>query len=584
MSSITSAVVRKSDRRFDSSLSVFFLLLFLSPPILTVSSFTFETVHNIGDREYSYRKRMATTLVARLSAGEAQSQTMSPLSSSATMEATARKRLVLIGGGHSHLQVIKGLNHASRPKDLDVVLIDVTDHPCYSGMVPSAVAGIYSPEETLIELKPLAEWSKIDFVRDRVVDIDMEAKIVITKGNQRIPFDAISIDIGSTSRGLSDITGAKDYTIPTRPITDLVRRVEAATDVLKEKNRNTDVEDRNHQRILAKVVVVGGGAAGMELSMALSGRWKPMLGERNVSVTVLNSFDRLFPDETPANREALMERMEERGIHVIHNAKVDRVDKNSLQLESGERLEFTHCLWATGADCHSEIIYALRQRGLAISDNGWIRVNECFQSLSHPFVFAAGDCCTMEIPGDTRPPPKAGVYAVRAGPILIENLTRLLGNEDTKTKNSSDDGGWGEDRDRMPLKTYEPQKGFLKLLACGDGKALGFRFGIPFYGKWVFELKDAIDRSFMELFQKENLPELIEGEPYDTSQYDASTNRRPPIPSIDAALLLQRSDDNVDYLKAWDILRDMAEDDAYRGEVLQHVELRVSAPEMLAVR
>mmetsp|Transcript_19173 Transcript_19173/g.53411 ORF Transcript_19173/g.53411 Transcript_19173/m.53411 type:complete len:137 (+) Transcript_19173:1585-1995(+) len=136
----------------------------------------------------------------------------------------------------------------------------------------------------------------------------------------------------------------------------------------------------------------------------------------------------------------------------------------------------------------------------------------------------------------------------------------------------------------MPLKTYEPQKGFLKLLACGDGKALGFRFGIPFYGKWVFELKDAIDRSFMELFQKENLPELIEGEPYDTSQYDASTNRRPPIPSIDAALLLQRSDDNVDYLKAWDILRDMAEDDAYRGEVLQHVELRVSAPEMLAVR
>lgn len=482
---------------------------------------------------------------------------------------TNTKILVLVGGGHAHLQVIKGLNHASRPKNLDVILIDLTDHPCYSGMVPSAVAGIYSPTETLVDLKSLAEWSKIEFIRDRVIDIDVDSKTVtIERGKQRISFDAISIDIGSTSRGLTDIPGAKDYTIPTRPISELVRRIETATDVLLNENKNKN--NSYDQQSVIDVVVVGGGAAGIELSMGVLGRWKPIVGEKNINVILLNSFDRLFPDETPVNKEAIMQRMKERGISVINNAKVDRVDQNSLTLHSGEQLEFTHCLWATGANCHLELASSLRKNGLAVSENGWIQVNECFQSLSHPFVFAAGDCCTMEIPGNVRSPPKAGVYAVRAGPILIENLSRFFIDNDDNNNNDYKRG------DINPLfKAYVPQKDFLKLLACGDGKALGFRFGIPIYGKWVFELKDAIDRSFVDLFKKENLPELIEGKPYDTSQYDASSNRPPPMPSIEAAILLQRSDDDVDFREAWNVIRDMAEDDTYRDDVLRHVKVGV---------
>jgi hypothetical protein len=165
----------------------------------------------------------------------------------------------------------------------------------------------------------------------------------------------------------------------------------------------------------------------------------------------------------------------------------------------------------------------------------------------------------MEIPGGRSSPPKAGVYAVRAGPILIENLTRFLSSK------------CGDDNSPS-LKAYVPQGDFLKLLACGDGKALGFRFGIPIYGRWVFQLKDAIDRSFMDLFRKENLPELIEGQPYDTSQYDDSGDDRPsPLSSIDAAILLQRTDDDVDFRQAWNVLKDMAENDNYRDKVLHHV-------------
>ena len=457
------------------------------------------------------------------------------------------KRLVLVGGGHAHLQVIKGLNYASRPEDLEVVLVDLTDRPCYSGMVPSAVAGIYSPLEALVDLEALAKWAKIEFVKDRVVDIDMDSKVVTTKGNRRLSFDAVSIDIGSTSRGLMDVPGAKEHTIPTRPITELVRRIEVETNVLEEKGDQSTVN----------VMVVGGGAAGLELAMGALGRWKPIVGESNLSVTILNSFDGILPDETPVNRQAILERLKERKISVINQATVTNIDQDSLLLKSGERFGFTHCLWATGAECHSELVSSLCQNGLAVSGRGWIKVNESFQSPSHPFVFAAGDCCTMELPGSLRSPPKAGVYAVRAGPILIENLTRFLGFHSNNPSTS--------------LEKYVPQEDFLRLLACGDGKALGFRFGIPIYGKWVFELKDAIDRSFLDLFKLEKLPELVEGQPYDTAQYDASSNRPPPLPSTEAALLLQRTDDEVDFAKAWNVLRDMAADDAYRDNVLRNI-------------
>jgi len=471
----------------------------------------------------------------------------------ATTTGSTMKRLVLVGGGHAHLQVIKSLNCASRPKDLEIVLIDVTEFPCYSGMVPSAVAGIYSPAEALVDLKSLSEWSGIVFVKDRVVDIDVNTKVVTTKGKQRLRFDVLSIDIGSTSRGLEDTPGAKENTIATRPISELVRRIEVETGALKDKKKSPKVN----------VVVVGGGAAGIELSMGVVGRWKPIVGENGISVTVVNSYDRLFPDEIQANRNAIRRQVEERGISVINNSIVRQVDEDSLLLQSGERLGFTHCLWATGAECHSDMAFSLRNHGLAVSKDGWIRVNESFQSVSHPFIFAAGDCCTMELTRG-RTLPKAGVYAVRAGPVLIENLSRYLKNCYDKKS---------ERHDFSALRKYKPQPDFMKLLACGDGKAVGFRFGIPFYGKWVFDLKNAIDRSFLDLFKPENLPKLIEGQSYDTSQYDASPKRPLPLPPSEAAELLQRSDDYVDYRIPWNVLRDMAEDNAYRDSVLRYIVL-----------
>jgi selenide,water dikinase len=451
-----------------------------------------------------------------------------------------QKHLVLVGGGHAHAQVIKALNKASRPKDMKVTLIDQQTSASYSGMVPGCIAGAYTAEETLLHLKPLSKWAGMNFINDRVVDIDLEKKEIFLKGSDKpVLFDAVSLDIGSTSRGLLSTKGALEYTIPTRPISDLVKRFDTETEALKENSHST-----------VNVVVVGGGPAGIELSMSVMGRWKPILREVKIRVTLLDSGSELVPNETAANRDALVRAMTERGIEIRHHCHVEEVQKSAVRLTNGEEIPYTHCLWATGAESHN-LASCLKDRGLAVSDRGWIRVNQYLQSVSHPCIFAAGDCNVIEGLSKASPS-KAGVYAVRSGPVLIENLSKFLSNEQQES--------W---------KAYDPQDDFLKLLVCGDGTALGFRFGFPMQGKWVFQLKDAIDLSFVNLFKVENLPELVEGQPYDTSQYDATSERRPPIEPSEAAALLKRTDNDVDFREAWDVLRDMAADKDYRESVVR---------------
>ena len=446
---------------------------------------------------------------------------------------------------------------------MQVTLIDVQSAASYSGMVPGCVSGLYQPEDTLLQLQPLSDWAGIDFVNDKVVDIDLEQKVIYLgdPNKEPIEFDVVSLDIGSTSRNLNETKGALDYTIPTRPISQLVTKMEDATSELVENPRRVNL------------VVIGGGAAGIELAMSIHGRWDPL--QHDVHVTLLDSGPGpLLPNESEANRNALRQIMDDKDIVIRHNCHVEEICQDHVVLmennyEETTTIPFTHCVWATGAGAHT-LATKLADRGLATTDYGWIRVNESFQSLSHPYVFAAGDCCNLEgLPGG-RSLPKAGVFAVRAGPILIENLSKMLLSKKGPAQ-------------KEELIKYHPQDDFLKLLITGDGKAIGFRFGIPFFGKWVFEMKNEIDQSFMDLFRANKLPPKCQPKDLDsdsdtdsvhldTSQYDAQmtgTEKPPRLTPKEAAILIQRTDDEVDFRKAWSTLREMAADETYKAEVLK---------------
>jgi selenide, water dikinase len=376
-----------------------------------------------------------------------------------------------------------------------------------------------------------------------VTDIDLENNTIHTNDPTfpTVPYTATSLDIGSRTRNAVVTPGVSDFAIPTRPISMLVKRIAAAEEVLKAASSSPQ-----------DVVIVGGGAAGIELSLAMRARWTKAFPGALFNVTLLDHGEKLLPHEAPACQKCTNDALAERNITVLHGCAVKEITASAVHIEDGRTVTACHVIWATGAMSHP-LAQTMAGRGLACDDRGWVRVNPNLQSLSHPNVFAAGDCCSVEDPRAAMKPPKAGVYAVRSGPILIQNLSRFL--------------------DGKELIEYRPQDDFLKLLMHGDETAHGFRFGLGLKGAWVWKMKDHIDRMFMDLFKEDNLPDLSGSKELDTSQFDSGDVINVDDVGIDeAARELMRIDGDVNYMRNWGILRKMIGNDEFKSSVIAAIE------------
>jgi NADH dehydrogenase FAD-containing subunit len=144
-------------------------------------------------------------------------------------------------------------------------------------------------------------------------------------------------------------------------------------------------------------------------------------------------------------------------------------------------------LWATGAQAQAWQRDAARRGRLAVDAAGFVRVDARLQSVSHPRVFAVGDCAAFD-----PPLPKAGVFAVRQGPVLTAQLRAALAGA-------------------AAPPAYRPQRRFLVLLATGDGRAIASRGRLWAEGRWVMRWKDHIDRGFIAGFAAGPVRDMTHG-------------------------------------------------------------------------
>ena len=366
--------------------------------------------------------------------------------------------VVLIGGGHANIQVLRAW--AMRPEP-GVRLTVVLDRPVavYSGMVPGFVAGQYRAEELEIDVRPLALRAGARCVNAPAVGLDPRERLILLEGRAPLRYDTAVFDVGSRVAGL-DTPGVNAYALPTRPIGRFVGKVDALVAAAKARGR-------------CRLVVVGAGAGGVELAFGFRARLERE-GVRDVSVTLLESGARVLPGYPAGTARRVEENARRRGIETRLGAQVASVTADAVRLAGGETLPCDAAVWVTGAAS----LDIFRSAGVATDARGFVRVRRTLQLVDHDDIFAVGDCASLEGAPDL---PKAGVYAVREGPVLVENLrARLMGH---------------------PLESYHPQRDFLSLLNLGDGRAIGSKWGRSFEGEWVFRLKDWIDRRFVRRFQ-----------------------------------------------------------------------------------
>lgn len=389
------------------------------------------------------------------------------------------KDLVLVGGGHAHVSVLR--RFGMQPlAGLRITLITRDIHTPYSGMLPGHIAGHYDYDACHIDLGPLARFASARLYHAEVEGLDLERRQLQVAGRPPVGYDLLSINTGSRP-SVVRVDGAAEYALAAKPIDRFLEGWQTLVDRVRES------VDR------FRVVVVGGGAGGVELALSAQYRLQRLLTEqggdpKRLSFTLLTQGPEILATHNAGVRGRFERVLAERGIEVRCNHKVVAVTESWVQAEQQAPVPADRVLWVTTASAPPWPAAA----GLAVDEAGFILVDRHLQSVSHPGIFVAGDVAALPDPR-----PKSGVFAVRQGRVLSDNLRRaVLGKK---------------------FRTYRPQRAFLGLISTGDRYAVASRGNWSMQGAWLWQAKDWIDRRFMKRYNElpdmasEDNPELPPG-------------------------------------------------------------------------
>ncbi len=418
------------------------------------------------------------------------------------------KDVVLVGAGHAHIEVLRSFG-AKPPPGVRLTLITRQAFTPYSGMLPGLIAGLYSFDEAHIDVRPLCAFAAARLVLAEASGVDIAGKRVLCANSDPVPFDILSIDTGSTPN-THQTPGAAEHAIAVKPVEGLLAGLEAV-------RRRVLARDGT-----ARICVVGAGAGGVELMLAVVRRlrrelpeaggapnpadWLPSLRAKRsnpgaqmtpgsplppmrprddagngsaggrvtqsgLSFTLLSAGPDILPAFPRRMRARFRAILAERGVEIV-TGTASSVESGTVRLADGRALAFDELFWATEASAAPW----LAETGLKLGAKGFIEVAQTLESVSQASVFAAGDVASIR--GYALP--KAGVYAVREGPVLAENLRRAASGK--------------------ALKAYKPQRRILALITTGERYAIGAKGGLTVEGAWVWRWKDWIDRRFMRRF------------------------------------------------------------------------------------
>lgn len=358
------------------------------------------------------------------------------------------KRLLLVGAGHAHAQVLRDWVDAPVP-GCELTVVSPSALAPYSGMVPGWLAGHYRFDQVCIDFEALAAAAGAQLVIDELTSLDPKRRRVGLRSGAVLDYDLLSLNVGSTLTPPAPQPGMRVLSM--RPLGELRLAWEA---VLSDPMLSTG--DRP-----LSIVAVGGGAAGVESLLAALARLRGLQPGRTVQGRLISRGQTLLPDMAPGAARAAHAALAAAGV--------------TVQLDSrwadNEAARCDLLLWATGAEAHAW----QSEGGLAVGERGFIRIDEHLRSVSHPQVYAVGDCAEW-----ATPLPKAGVFAVRMGPVLSHNLRAALSVG-------------------VP-RAYAPQRRFLALLSTADGRAIASWGRWSAQGRWVWRWKDHIDRGFLQRF------------------------------------------------------------------------------------
>jgi selenide,water dikinase len=367
------------------------------------------------------------------------------------------KHILLIGGGHAHIQVLHLLASLNIEKFRVTLISDVSLAP-YSGMIPSFLAGVYRSEELQFDLDSICRRLGVIFINKSVVKIDTDQNLVMCMDGQSLKYDICSVNIGIRPRMISSQSQNSDQIFYLKPISSLIGKWRLLISQFSSLESDLDF------------TIVGGGAAAFEIAIACRRHFKNF----KTKIRIVTGNKTLLSEQNIKVQKFAHESLDAHAIDCIEGQRVTKICEKSLVLDDGS--EIPRQIVFVGVSAEAPKLF--RESKLPINEDGFIQVDEFLRVLGHSNLFAAGDCCEFT----PHHLPKAGVFAVREGPVLFENIKAKI-------------------LDQTHLTKYIPQKHWLSILVSGESKAILCYRNFAIRGRIAWLLKDYIDRRFMRRFQ-----------------------------------------------------------------------------------
>jgi pyridine nucleotide-disulfide oxidoreductase family protein len=372
----------------------------------------------------------------------------------------ARKSIVLIGGGHAHIEVVRRSASVFGDQDTDITLISPEQHAVYSGMIPGVIAGHYQASESMIDLPHLCERYGVQWMQGRFRSIDLSKQSILLSDGGEAHYDAVSLDIGSIP-SCSSISGNANI-MPVKPALQFLQQWQSVVDGIIQDTPQT-------------VTIIGGGVAGIEIILAMHYRIQKLVGEAAIkrwNFRLISSTE-LLRGHNQKVRQSILNALVTSAVQVIQGRSVTQILENQILLDDGSLHASDHTVLATQAKAYP----FLKDSNLPLSASGFVPVNNALQVPNAAGVFAVGD--VAEFP---QPLAKAGVYPVRQGPILAYNLhVYVHGHE---------------------LKPFTAQSTFLSLIALGERSAVASKGRFYSRGALVWWWKNWVDKTFVGKYSK----------------------------------------------------------------------------------
>jgi NADH dehydrogenase FAD-containing subunit len=365
------------------------------------------------------------------------------------------KHLVLAGGGHAHLTVLLNLTHYIQ-RGHGVTVIMPSSYQYYSGMGPGMLSGIYRPQEVRFNIRKMVQDRGGAFLEDKVARINPGDRILALQSGQEVPYDVVSFNTGSEVSLQPYLSNPRENIWPVKPVINLLQGRQAIIRMMKERE--------------VKLVVVGGGAAGVEMTANL---WRLVQDQKGKAEITLIGGRKVLGKLPEKVHDLVLKSFSRRRIEVVEGSHLKEVGENEIRLTDGKSVPFDFTFLALGVKPTPLFV----ESGLPAGEDGGLLVNSRLQSVSHPQIFGGGDCISLA----GNPLAKVGVYAVRQNPILYHNLLAAL------------EGG--------ELLAFIPQRDYMLIFNMGNGRGILWKKNFVWEGRLAFLLKDYIDRKFMQKFQ-----------------------------------------------------------------------------------